>query len=61
MLYNGGAEDFLREYQAHNYISDLWYHERTREEIIILAQHAIEFPGIPIENFESLISQRWLG
>jgi hypothetical protein len=61
MVYKGSAQDFLKEYEAHNFISDQWYKERSEEERIALSQRAIELPGIPIQNFGRLIEQRWLG
>ena len=60
MIYRGCAEDFLREYERHNFHSDQWYHERTVEEKIALAQHAIELPGIPSQNFDRLRHERWM-
>lgn len=59
MPYLGSAEDLLREYEAHCWNSAQWYHQRSWEERIAIAQRAIELPGIPFENFDRLIPP-WL-
>ena len=59
---NEQARYFIETYETHNYISDLWYHERSLEEKIRLAQLAVNLNSSKslIENFEYLISKRHL-
>ena len=51
---NEEASCFIETYEAHNYISDLWYHERSLEEKIKLVQLAANLNSSKtlIENFE---------